>query len=273
MPHMLLTSALVVGAALLDRVHLSSRRIAVFRGIFAGICFGFAASVRWTAVPIVFAILAASVVTQPASRRLAPLRVVSILAIALAVYMITYAPFFAEGHSLREFWTLHRSMAWFHSHIDSPTGQASPWYRWPFSIRGVLFGSRGGEQPSLSIATGNPVMWWLMPVVLAWSLWRWKTGEKLSAPIVCTAAVIAVWFPWAILSRSGLSYYLLPAAPFVAVLLSQLLDTQRGRRPWLYRMCLVGSVMLFIGMYPVLSAFELSPREAHAYRGLFLAAR
>jgi two-component system, NtrC family, response regulator AtoC len=257
MPHMLLTSSLAAGAALA----LCARRARGkrYHWLACGAVFGFAASVRWSALPIAVAIVVATL----AGCRRGRVRLVESAVLAAGAFVVAYAatfgPFLAHGYSAGDLFRWHRSMVWFHDHMPASFPGCSPWYLWP--IRPVLLDERAvhGQVAAVEACSLRVLGLALVPVVLV-GIYRARRAMPPTR-IVAVSAIVATWLPWAFVGRFGMAYYLLPSLPFVAVLFAQALV--RSRRRWVRVAPLALAAAVFVASYPTMTGRPTS-RESYA---------
>lgn len=255
MPHMFLTAGLTAGAALLVSAAASprtGRRRALVAA--AGAAFGFAASVRWTAVPVAIALAAVTSVSREGRRhrlhRLLPLAAVA----ALAVYLATYLPWLAHGHDLADLIELHRAMLAFHTAMPADAAQSTPAPLWPWTLRAVTFSvERSGDDVRAVLCSGGRILWWGLPLALTVAAWRARRGALRW--LIPAAAITATWLPWAVIGRFGMTYYLLPALPFTAVVIARLVASLRFRGACAAVAAV--ALVLFAVTYPVLAAIPI----------------
>jgi dolichyl-phosphate-mannose-protein mannosyltransferase len=269
MPHMILASSITVGAVLLYSSMLHRRRsLALMIG--AGACFGLAAAVRWTAVPIELALALALCVSKRRRAALTPRRALAAMLAAVVVYVLAYLPYFLDGHGASDFVALQGKMLWFNRHISAPSSQVSSWMLWPIDIEGVLFNVRTvGDRHAMVVCTGGRVLAWSMIPVLALAVRRWLRTRSARDGLT-VAAIVGSWLPWAVLARAGFSYYLLPALPFCAVFLARELHRAGTRFRWATPLALVIATLNFAALYPALAGVPLSDSMFDAYRSALL---
>ncbi len=261
MPQMLLT-ALVSVSALLTRRACRAEVFSASAWAASGAAWGLACAVRWTALPIALAVLAVTLATgrRPRDRALA---VLSLTAVAFALaYLATFIPYLAAGHDLADLLRLHQAMLWFHTHVPAHHGDSSPWYLWPFQLRPTSFDDRTtADGRALVLCGGFRLLgWWLLPAVLLEARRRRRRFPPTSA--IALAVIAATWLPWSVFGRFGLSYDLLPALPFVAVLAARRLT--RHHRSLCFAP--VGlALLMFLVTYPVLTGLPLTPRVYDRY--------
>jgi dolichyl-phosphate-mannose-protein mannosyltransferase len=248
----------------------------------AGVLLGLAFATKWSGLYFMVFFAAMSLAFDVAARReyrvqrpwLGVLRrdvgptVYVTAVIPFAVYMLSYAPWFASetgvdryevGRSigpggvmpdaLRSFWHYTYGVYKFHAGLTNAAGNYHPWeskpWTWPMSLRPVLYAIDQnnvpgcGEQSCVKavMLVGTPAMWWIAVPVLGWALWRavikrdWRYGAVL-------VGYCAGWLPWfADIGRQMYFFYAAPMAPFlvmaIALILCDILykpDQSRERR-------------------------------------------
>jgi len=147
-----------------------------------------------------------------------PVRAVLLLvALPLALYVLSYGPYFASGHTPRQWLHLQGYMATFNWGVHGSSAMASRpltwifdadpiWYRWALSPHGVVG----------LVAIGNPLLLWSSIAAclgLVWLAARRRDASLAAAPLL--AAVL--YLPWLLTSRQAYIYYLTPAIPFLAI--------------------------------------------------------
>jgi dolichyl-phosphate-mannose--protein O-mannosyl transferase len=142
------------------------------------------------------------------------------VALPLAIYVASYADYFASGHSLGQWLHLQGYMATFNWNVQGSSAMSSRpltwifdatpiWYRWALSPHGVVG----------MIAIGNPLLWWAAIAAsagLLWLAWQRRDGRLAVAPLL----VAVLYLPWLLTSRQSYIYYLTPAIPFLAIVVA-----------------------------------------------------
>ncbi len=161
------------------------------------------------------------------SGRLAGL-VACLVALPLAVYVASYADYFASGHTLRQWLHLQGYMASYNWNYQGVKDMASPplswifditplWYRWALTPHGAVG----------LIAIGNPLLWWgsiAAFVGLLWLAWKRRDVRLAAAPLL----VAILYLPWLATSRQSYIYYLTPVVPFLAIMVATALARLSG---------------------------------------------
>lgn len=265
LPYMFVTAAVAVGAACLARALVRRGRARTAWLLGAGVALGFGVAVRWTALPVVLAVLLAVAASRVGRRRRIGLSLVGVLGIAAATYALTFTPLLAEGATPSELVTLHREMLWFHRHLPASSGQSTAWYTWATSLRSTLFRAvPRGDVAAIVVAAKNPLVWLAILPALALAAWRSRRGSLRD--LLPLAVMVAVYAPWAVLQRFSLSYYLLPLLPFVALTVTTVL----ARRRWLLRGYVAAAIGAFALLYPALSNLPVSRATEAAYLAVLI---
>jgi dolichyl-phosphate-mannose--protein O-mannosyl transferase len=213
--------------------HWSTEGRARTRWLFAcATLFGVAVSIKWSALaPLVECaalVLLRSVVLRDASSRARATRalvcVAAFVALPLAIYLASYAPYFAQGHGLGEWVSLQRLIAKFHLQLESTHPSASPWWSWPLDLKPVwFFEHESGSEVRELYAMGNPAIFWLMvPAVLFVAL-RFARARSRADGIILLG-FLGQWLPWALVGRLTFIQYFLPAVPFGVLAIASVID-------------------------------------------------
>ncbi|MEO8549861.1 MAG: hypothetical protein ABI678_07800, partial [Kofleriaceae bacterium] len=230
--------------------------------IAAGGAFGFAIAVRWTAIPIALAVAIGALASVEGRRARLRGPVLAAVLAAVAVYVASFAPYFAHGHGLGDLVRLHRAMFAFHASLPAQAGQSAPVLAWPWTLRPVTFlveSSR--DEIAVVMCTGGRLLWWSLVPLLVAGAWRARrAGARWLVPVL---AIAATWLAWLAIGRFGMTYDLLPAVPFVAVLAARVATRRRVRAA-----CVALAIAWFAVMYPVLAAVPMPRATYDAYRAV-----
>ncbi|MEV4454216.1 phospholipid carrier-dependent glycosyltransferase [Microbispora sp. NPDC049633] len=224
----------------------------------AGLCLGAAAATKWTGLLFAVAFAIMTLVWDCGARRAVglrrpyrqavrhdwPLGLAWLGAVPLAVYVASFAGWFASAGGWGRNWDRATSNGWAYFVFDSLRSfvdyqsqvfgfhqglsahhdyQSDPW-GWPLLLRPTLFfyqsprtcGAASCSQAILG--TGTPVIWYaallaLLAMVVRYTATRdWRAGAVL-------LAYAASWLPWFYFAladdRTMYLFYLLPAVPFM----------------------------------------------------------
>lgn len=236
------------------------------RAMFAaGGFLGLALSTRWTSLQVaafMFLTLVIARRTRLLRRRELTLAILSLVVLPLLIYMASYLPWMAQGHSLLEFAELQPKMWHRMATYDGSHPYTSRWYTWPWLYRPPLFHyeTSGAGHGSLRIvlAVGNPAIWWLsVPVTVLALVHGLRHGD--ARPLFGAIGFCFTYFTWALSSR-GLQYshYFLESVPFACLSLAFFLDSAwDGRFGGLCKAYVLATALLFLYLFPVLVAMPI----------------
>lgn len=185
----------------------------------------------------------------------APIAALSIVAIAAAVYLVTWSGWLLTDGGWDRTWAAtqpdsiipaalrslvhYHAEAWrFHVGLDSGHAYDSNALSWPFMTRPTAFywdaikdGSRGCPTDNCAaevLALGNPIIWWAAAFAMLHQLWRWLGRRDWRSGAVLVG-IAAGWVPWLIyLDRTIFTFYTVVYVPFVVMALSMSLGTVLG---------------------------------------------
>ncbi|BBZ68521.1 putative dolichyl-phosphate-mannose--protein mannosyltransferase [Mycolicibacterium insubricum] len=182
-------------------------------------------------------------------RDLGPLSWV-MLVIPFAVYLASYAPWFASEtainryqvgqtigerqwwqppDAIRSLWYYTYKAYSFHAGLTNSAGNHHPWeskpWTWPMSLRPVLYaidrqdvaGCGSASCVRVEMLAGTPALWFLAVPVLAYTAWRTFVRRDWRYAAVLTG-YCAGWLPWfADIDRQMYFFYAAPMAPFLVL--------------------------------------------------------
>ncbi len=174
--------------------------------------------------------------------------VISLLAIPVAVYVVSYLPWaFIEGHRITDSWPpgqtgqtlaqLTAEMYRYHNTLTSAHAASSPWWAWPFDLKPVWFYQQsfaGGTAAAIYDA-GNLAIWWLGVPAMAFCAWQAFARRSLGLGLIAIAFA-SQWVAWARIDRAAFQYHYYTSLPFVVMALAYFLaELWHGasRRTWL----------------------------------------
>jgi len=186
---------------------------------------------------------------------------VSGLAAAVAIYILSYIPYFLAGHGLSDFWNLQLNMFRFHSHLEATHPYASKWYTWPLMKTPVYLAYGKLYNTTSYIASfGNPALWWAsIPVMLA-TLWLAVKNKKEIA-IFIAVPFLAQWLFFIPITRVLFIYHFYPNVLFMVLavtLWAQWLWKRYGWGKWAVAGYLAINVACFAFFFPVISGLPMS---------------
>jgi dolichyl-phosphate-mannose--protein O-mannosyl transferase len=206
----------------------ATEKLSIARMSAAGLALGLALSTRWTSLwawgflGLVFLVLR--------GRRIARLRegallVLTFAVLPAAVYLASYGPWMAQGHTVTDVVRLQRSIWDYHAELSATHHYFSPWWTWPWLYRPTWYFWWSNEETVRGIlALGNPAIWWAAVPAVLWALitgWRQEDRARLFAG----AGFCLLYLPWGLAPRTlNFSHYLFEALPYACLALGMLLD-------------------------------------------------
>jgi dolichyl-phosphate-mannose-protein mannosyltransferase len=236
----------------------------------AGVLLGLAFGSKWSGLYFMAFYAAMSLGFDVAARRqyrvprpwLGALRrdlgptVYTMAVIPFAVYMASYAPWFASEtgvyryevgqtigpngpfgmpDAIRSLWHYTYGVYKFHAGLTNAAGNHHPWeskpWSWPMSLRPVLYAidqqNIAGCAPNSCVkavmCVGTPALWWVAVPVLLWAAWRTfvRRDWRFAAVLV---GYCAGWLPWfAQIDRQMYFFYAATMAPFLVMAIAIIL--------------------------------------------------
>jgi len=148
------------------------------------------------------------------------------------IYLLTYAPFFIQGHTVADFGELQKQMVLYHANLKATHPFGSPWWSWPFMLTPIWFYHHedGGIFTNI-YAHGNPVIFWigLLALIVAVASAVLSKRREVWALIIAYAGM---FMPWSLSPRIMFLYHYLPSVPFLCLILAWALTSNRHWRKW-----------------------------------------
>jgi dolichyl-phosphate-mannose-protein mannosyltransferase len=185
--------------------------------VAAGALFGLGLASKWSvAVPLAFA---AAVVARDAWRRCAGpgeraielgFAAAALAVLPLAIYAVTFLPWFGRGYSLAEWVTFHKAMAFeTATHMGYP-GTKRPGFEgelvgaWRWFLQPVYYADivapEVGRAPAYIVGIGNPVAWLAVWPAVAFAGWRALRRRDRTAALLL-ALFACAYLPFALSVR------------------------------------------------------------------------
>lgn len=158
------------------------------------------------------------------------LAAVFLIILPAGLYVASYGVYFAAGHGLADWWHLQREMWTFNMNLDATHTYASLAPTWLLDVRPVWysFEEMAAEYYGV-VAMGHPVLWWsatlaliVLPVV--------AIVDRDRALVLPALIVALLYFPWFATTRTSFLYYMMPVAPFLAIMVTSGLARLAGDR-------------------------------------------
>lgn len=240
--------------------------------IAAGVCLGLACATKWNGLFVLAAFGIMTVLWDVGARRVAgarhpavsvagrdaPLAFLSLVPVAVAVYVVSWTGWFATdrgyfrdwaaGHPsalpdlldpLRGLWHYHAQMYEFHKGLETAhTYESNPWswlvlgrpvsYFYENPERGVD-GCTANECAREVLALGTPLLWWTAVLALCYLLYRWALRRDWRAGAVL-CGVAAGYLPWFLYQERTIFYfYAVIFVPFLCLAVAMTTGAMLGR--------------------------------------------
>lgn len=257
------------------REKLIQKNIPIWKDpLFAAVLFfGLALSVKVVAVNSLAALLLLALLRVRKERDLFRASVrpfVAGLAVAGAIYLASYAPYYASGLGLGDVLGEQccgpRSIFAYHSTLEAPHPYGSPWWSWPLMLHPLwMYGETFENQVSTIVSMGNPALWW---VGLAFALLALSRAKKDRLPLFIGVVWLVQWLAFVPIGRVLFLYHYFPNVAILALGCAWGVERAWERDPkrGLYlALGLVGAAaVLFVLFYPVISGtpVDLGTKEA-----------
>jgi dolichyl-phosphate-mannose--protein O-mannosyl transferase len=198
---------------------------------------------------------------------------IGVALVPLAIYLLSYVPFFQAGHTFDQLIELQRQMYYYHSHLKATHAYQSTWYQWPAVWRPVWYSvtyNDGGEgMIANTYANGNPLLYWLYVPAVLYVTARWWEKRHPALPVLLIG-FFGQWLPWALIPRIAYIYHFLPASIFGTLAIAVVLNDfwEWGKQALSWRAVAVGYVavvvLAFAFFYPIYSSVNLTTPQFEA---------
>ena len=238
------------------------QRLPLLGMTLAGISLGLALSTRWTS--LFAAAFSGLLLVALRRKRLLRPREISLTLLAfgllpLALYGLSYVPWFLQGHALGELWPLQKAIWNYHATLQAEHPYFSSWYTWPLLVRPTWYhwSQENGFVEGI-VALGNPLLWWASVPLTIWAL---ATGVRRRDPALLFGGLgfCCLYLPWGLSPRTlNYNHYLFEAIPYsclsAGIALDRLWNTPNGL---VARGYVALCALWFIYFFPLLTAIPI----------------
>ncbi len=199
--------------------------------VLCGLAGGVAVGSKWSGA---LAVVAALLLFALAGRRLGLRRFAAaagvLVGLSAAVYVASYAGYFASGHSIGDFLHLQRYMLGFNWAVRGTVSFASRPVTWPADVHPIWLKFAAGDRGTTGLMLiGNPLLWW--PAAVAFVILGVQAVTRRDLRLGLTPLLVAVlYLPWLFTTRQAYIYYMTPVVPFLAVLVATALSRLAPRQ-------------------------------------------
>ena len=183
----------------------------------------------------------------------------ALLAIPVAVYVLSYLPWVGLGNRLTQGWPagntgqtfidLTKSMYDYHNNLREGHAASSPWWAWVFNLKPVWFyqGQMAGDVSGAIYDGGNIALWWMSIPAMAFV--AFQAFRRRSNQLALVAVVIAcMWLAWARIDRATFEYHYFSTLPFVLLALAYFIaEIWHGPSARTFLLAKVGAAIALLG--------------------------
>lgn len=255
-----ITFVLATTACFLAFRDAQNRRSATVWLILTGIFLGLSLATKWTTLAIFGLVGLYMIIWRRTLPRVSALAyLVSFFILPPAIYIAS----FIFNQRTTDFWNYlidwHKQTWNFHHTLTATHPYMSRWWSWLYLGRPVWYYFKEADGAIRGIiALGNPVLWWSAIPALLTTLWVTRR-DLAQGPAFAMLAVLAFYLPWSLISRTQFQYYIVPAIPFLMIILAWYLTQLRTK---LRNRIITGlaslAIFVFVFWYPLLIGYPIS---------------
>ncbi len=219
----------------------------------SAIIFGLAIASKWAAVYLIIIYLILLIHSKKIKTLL------YFIVIPPLIYLLSYIPFFLQGHSISQFLELQAQMWWYHTNLKAAHDYASAFWSWPLNLYPVWYFVDYQKNTTANIfSSGNPALFWVGSVSVI--LTAYEALKKKSLPLLITiGGFLIFWLPWAFSPRIMFLYHFSPSVAFLCICLGyqleQGLNDKTGRKLTFLLLTIIG--LSFVLIFPFLTGIHL----------------
>jgi predicted membrane-bound dolichyl-phosphate-mannose-protein mannosyltransferase len=192
------------------------------------------------------------------------LALASFTVVPVTIYVASFWPFFAAGHSFAEWGQLHSAIVAYNRTAPPTAPGSAPWYIWPLDKGFTWFLTRAKEgRCQYTFASSNWFVWWPFIFVIVYALERFVEERRFEHGFLVVATA-AMWLPYAFVHRFVFTRYFTMLVPIAALALAQALFDIHARWPRyggaLRAGHLAAAIVFFVIKYPAWAGVALPCR-------------
>ncbi len=182
-------------------------------------------------------------------------------AAAVAIYLLSYVPYFLAGHGLKDFWDSQFFMYSFHAHLEAAHPFSSDWWSWPIMWRPlwIYLGSFGDTTAYIS-SMGNPALWWMGILAMIGILWL-ALRRRNRVALFILIPFLTQWLIFIPIGRVLFIYHFYPNVLFIILAVTLWVEWLWGRYrwgKWAIASYLALNVACFVFLFPVISGLPMT---------------
>jgi dolichyl-phosphate-mannose--protein O-mannosyl transferase len=231
----------------------------------SGIMAGLAIATKWSGVFVIGAvgfleILRLSGGLVRIMKRIVRLGITFVL-VPMVVYVLSYSQFWIQGHTIQQFFDLHRQIWWYQTHLEATHQYQSSAWEWPLMLKPVWYHVDYSHQNEVVniYNLGNPLLLWiglaLIIVSVARIIWHSQDKRRITyALLLLLVGYFFAWVPWLFSPRIMFFYHYAPAIPFLCIITAfWLMEWWNGGlfEKLLATLCVISIGFAFIWFVPI----------------------
>ncbi len=194
------------------------------KNFWAALAFGLSISSKWSAIWLIPIL----VLSHFVFKRKFKFSYLWFFVIPPMIYLASYIPMFASGHTFDQFIEVQKQMWWYHTNLKATHAYQSQWWSWPITLRPVYLytSEEAGGLVSRIYAFGNPIVsiFSLFSVIVsAYHAYILKS-KKLGFVVF---SYLIFFVPWAASPRIMFYYHYFPSIVFASILSAYILRVYR----------------------------------------------
>jgi dolichyl-phosphate-mannose--protein O-mannosyl transferase len=149
------------------------------------------------------------------------------------IYVASFWPFFAAGHTFDEWIQLHKAIVAYNIGAPHTAPGSSKWYQWPLDRGFTWFLTRAKNGTcQYTYASSNWLAWWPFVPAICYAAEQFTSEPKFERAFVIVGAC-ATWLPYAVVHRFVFTRYFAATVPFSALAIAMaLFDLDEYFREW-----------------------------------------
>ena len=195
---------------------------------WTGVAMGAAMATKWSAFfPVVFGTVWAAVWlarrSDPGRQLRTALKAIGgLVSVAAVTYLLAYSLFFIEhGPNLAAFTRLQVDMLEKQVTYSEAQPESSRPETWPLMTHPIVYYAASDDATPHTpriLALGNPVVWWGSLLLIPLFLWVAARARDWRDWVIL-GFFASSYLPWLLLGRTQFIYYMLPAVPFMCLMI------------------------------------------------------
>lgn len=229
--------------------------------IIAMLAFGAASSVKWIGLGVLGSSTAFYLIDTLRQHKLRwqPKWLWLFVLLIPAVYFVSFIPDLLGGQNI---WWWHQNAYEYQANLTATHPYGSDWWTWPFVIRPIwLYFQMPTPQSVVGIIElGNVITWTAGVAALIYSLLSFKLKKpEQSRTLFLAISYLAVYLPWALISRVKFIYHYLVPVSILLIILAIALEELGWtmKQKWLAILILLLGAAFFVYFIPLLIGYQI----------------